>query len=278
MRASALTFLFVDGLGLTDDRHSPLRSVRLPTLERLTNGFSTESADGSAWAYRVLDATLDVAGLPQSATGQTALLTGVNAAALLGRHQGPHPGSRLQRLLADESVHMWAARRGRRVFHANGYRAEYLQRVMAARRNMLSAFAFAARAAGNELLDIDDVRAHRPGFWSEPSAAGRALAAVAGDHHLTVLEYWALDYSGHREREAIQPRLEELDAFVSGYLEAAGESTLIITSDHGNAEESWHARHTRNPVPFVAIGPAAHTVPSMRSLVDVAGWMKGAIG
>ena len=271
----SIAFLFVDGVGLSDDPRSPLRTTALPTLSALTDHFGAAPYDQSGAAYRVLDATLDVDGLPQSATGQTTLLTGVNGAQVLGRHQGPHPGSRMQALLNEEALPVWATRRGLRVFHANGYRADYLERVLGARRNMMSAFAFAARAAGQALLLSTDPRAHRPGLWADPQGAGAAFAAASEQHHLTVLEYFMLDYAGHRDRDHVPDRLVELDAFVSGYRRAAPTSTLVISSDHGNAEEPWHARHTRNPVPFIACGPDAHTVPAMTSIADLSGWIRG---
>ncbi len=269
-----IAFLLVDGLGISDDPRSPLRTTPLPTLSELTNRFAAVPHDRPGAAYRVLDATLGVDGLPQSATGQTTLLTGVNGAELLGRHQGPHPGSRMQALLREASLPVWATQRGLRVLHANGYRPEYLERVLGARRNMLSAFAFAARAAGQALMVSTDPRAHRPGYWPDPQAAGAAFADTAGQHHLTVLEYFLLDYAGHREPDRVAAGLTELDAFVSGYRAASSGSTLVITSDHGNAEEPWHARHTRNPVPLIACGPDAHTVPAMTSIADLSGWLR----
>jgi len=269
-----IAFLFVDGLGVSNDPRSPLRTTQLPTLSALTGDFAAAPHDQPGAAYRVLDATLDIDGLPQSATGQTTLLTGVNGAQVLGRHQGPHPGSRMQALLNDESLPVWATSRGLRVFHANGYRPEYLERVLGSRRNMMSAFAFAARAAGQTLLLSTDPRAHRPGRWPDPHAAGAALAAASEQHHLTVLEYFMLDYAGHREPERVPAGLIELDAYVAGFRRAAPDSTLVICSDHGNAEEPWHTRHTRNPVPFIACGPDAHTVPAMTSIADLSGWLR----
>lgn len=269
-----IAFLFVDGLGLSDDPRSPLRTTPLPTLSALTGGFGAAPQDGLGVAYRALDATLGIEGLPQSATGQTTLLTGVNGAQVLGRHQGPHPGSRMQELLREESLPVWAGRLGLQVLHANGYRPEYLERVLGARRNMLSAFAFAAKAAGQDLLLLDDPRAHRPGRWADPHAAGAALAHTADRHDLTVLEYFMLDYAGHRAHEQVPASLIEIDAFVSGFRSAASDATLVVCSDHGNAEEPWHARHTRNPVPFIACGPAADAVPAMTSIADLSGWLR----
>ncbi len=275
MSTVPIAFLFVDGLGLSADPRSPLRTTSLPTLSELTGNFAVvpHSRDGAA--YRVLDATLGIDGLPQSATGQTTLLTGVNGARVLGHHQGPHPGSRMQALLHDEPhCPCGPARRGLRVLHANGYRSEYLERVLGARRNMMSAFAYAARAAGQALLLSTDPRAHRPGSWPDPLAAAEAFAAATEQHDLTVLEYFMLDYAGHREPARVPAALHELDAFVAGFRHASPDSTLVICSDHGNAEEPWHTQHTRNPVPLIACGPDADTVPEMTSIADLSGWLR----
>ncbi|MDQ2998229.1 MAG: aminotransferase class I/II-fold pyridoxal phosphate-dependent enzyme, partial [Chloroflexota bacterium] len=51
--------------------------------------------------FKAIDATLGVDGLPQSGTGQTALLAGFNAAALHGRHQPHVPPVALRALLAE---------------------------------------------------------------------------------------------------------------------------------------------------------------------------------
>ncbi|RIH86017.1 Metalloenzyme superfamily protein [Meiothermus luteus] len=269
-----LALLFVDGLGLSHDPRSPLRCLELPTLKTLSQGFSLEPADRPSQAYRVLDAGLGVEGLPQSGTGQTALLTGQNAAQILGFHQGPHPLRSLQALLAQESLQVWARRRGLRVLHANGYRAEYLERVQQSRRNLLSAFGYAARCAGLTLLPLDHPLALPPAFWTAPKAAGRRFAELAREHHLTILENWALDYTAHRAPGELEARFSELDRFVEGFLEASPPVTLVIAADHGNAEEPWHPQHTRNPVPLVVHGPLAKTLPPMRSLTELAPWAR----
>ncbi|RIH85168.1 metalloenzyme [Calidithermus roseus] len=270
-----LAFLFVDGLGLSADPRSPLRQLELPTLRALTGDFSPAARNAPGVAYRVLDANLGFEGLPQSATGQTTLLTGTNASALLGHHQGPHPGRRLQELLREQSLQVWAARQGLRLLHANGYRQEYLERLRASRRNLFSAFAFAAVAAGLELLPLGDPRTVPPAFWPDPERSGERFAAMAQGHDLVLLENWSLDYSAHREPERLSERFTELDRFVRGWLEAGPEATLLLTADHGNAEEPWHSSHTRNPVPLLVVGPKASTVPPMGSLVDVAPWVRG---
>jgi len=269
-----LVFLFVDGLGLTNDLRSPLKRLHLPTLGALTGGFSQVPLSRPSLAYRVLDARLGVEGLPQSASGQTALLTGQNASRLLGHHQGPHPLRKLQALLQQESLQVWAVQRGLRVLHANGYRPEYLEKVLGSHRNLLSAFAFAARAAGLKLLPVGHPRAVLPAFWPEPEAAGERFAQIAQQYDLTFLENWSLDYWGHRLSTMLDKCLVELDRFLQGFLNANLALTLVLTADHGNAEEPWHTQHTLNPVPLVVYGPLAHLVPAMRSLTDLAPWIK----
>ncbi|MEN2982367.1 MAG: metalloenzyme [Thermus sp.] len=227
-----MLFLFVDGLGLGETLES-----LFPLLLELDP--------------KPLDATLGVEGLPQSGTGQTALLTGANAPRLLGYHQGPFPSPRLRPLLR-ESLYAWARAQGLKVLHANAYRPEYLRRATEGRRLLLSAFAQAARLAGLPLLPLGHPLALPPAFWEDPYGMGARAAALARAFPLVVLEYWALDLAAHRFPETLPQRFQELSLFLKGFLAEGG--TLLLTSDHGNAEEPWHPQHTRNPVPLVYTG------------------------
>ena len=109
--APRLVMVFVDGVGLAPaGRGNPLTAAATPTLRRLLGGpLTAERAAGGASsaaagateaggtvALAALDASLEVEGLPQSATGQTTLFTGVNAAAAVGRHVSAFPGPRLR--------------------------------------------------------------------------------------------------------------------------------------------------------------------------------------
>lgn len=68
-----------------------------------------------------LDACLGVPGLPQSATGQTALFTGVNAAAAVGEHVTAHPTAPLRAIIAEHSLLKRAAEGGAQVMMANAH-------------------------------------------------------------------------------------------------------------------------------------------------------------
>lgn len=245
-------FLFVDGLGLGDS---------LETLFPLLLELNPSP----------VDATLGVEGLPQSGTGQTTLLTGVNAAKVLGHHQGPFPSPRLRPLLQG-SLYAWARQEGLEVHHANAYSPEYLAQARGGRRLLLSAFGLAAQLADLPLLPLGHPLALTPGFWPDPYGAGAQAAALTRRFPLVILEHWALDLAAHRAPETLPQRFGELSAFIKGFLTEGG--TLLLTSDHGNAEEPWHPQHTRNPVPLVYTGQAT-TWP--RELTEVCPWVQAII-
>ncbi|MCB0062872.1 MAG: hypothetical protein KDE19_12185, partial [Caldilineaceae bacterium] len=102
-------FLFLDGVGLgpADPAVNPLAATDYPTLyptlTALLNGSPLVAETGFYTTERATlvpaDANFDVAGRPQSATGQTAILTGKNAPALLGEHYGPRPDDRVRAIL-----------------------------------------------------------------------------------------------------------------------------------------------------------------------------------
>ena len=48
------------------------------------------------------------------------------------------------------------------------------------------------------------------------------------------------------------------------------EDTLLMTSDHGNVESIAAPTHTRNPVPLLAVGPAAWAFAGVASIADIA--------
>lgn len=289
--------IFVDGVGLAPESASnPLATAAMPSIHRLLGGPMTIERAGSAAAGRglrddvllvALDAALGVSGLPQSATGQTTLFTGVNAAALLGRHVAAFPGPRLAAVLAERSLLRIAAERGRRVTFANPFTAEYFEQVAAGSRRH-SATTLAALASGTRLRDLDDLvagravafdvrrdafRALAPGL--EPIAAreaGAHLAAIAAEHDLTLWETFVTDLAGHRRRGwTADEALARVDGLLGGLLAARPpELTVLLSSDHGNLEDATSTSHTPNPVPLLVVGPRAGAFAALSRLDQVA--------
>ncbi|MEX2584130.1 MAG: alkaline phosphatase family protein [Gemmatimonadota bacterium] len=221
-----------------------------------------------------IDATLGVPGHPQSGTGQTALLTGLNAPELFGRHFGPWVPTPLRAALADENLFARALRSGRSVAFANAYPAGFMEPGGRGVRRP-GAFPFAARSAGVLTRDEADLRAGTALVSSittegwrrhvDPAlpdvalpAAGRSLAAIARRNELTVFAHYDTDYMGHRgDLGECVTAIERVDDFLGGLLEALStDILLVLTSDHGNLEDVTTG-HTRNAVPLIASGPGA---------------------
>ncbi|MFW6200475.1 MAG: alkaline phosphatase family protein [Gemmatimonadota bacterium] len=288
-----MLLLFLDGvgIGLDEPARNPFFASRLPTLRSLLGGelptLDRPRIEGPGGVALPLDATLDVPGVPQSGTGQTALLTGRNAPELFGRHFGPWTPVRLRDLLDEENLLTRAVDSGLPVAFANAYPRGWPGSRQSRR---LAAPPLAARSAGlltrhaEELARGEAVaseivnrgwRLHM-GFDSLPEVtpreAGVNLARIAARNRLTFYAHYDTDHAGHRGEttEAVEA-LERVDAFLGGIVDGADEKLVIVlASDHGNVEDVT-AQHTRNPALGLVHGPGSREIASRLSrITDVA--------
>ncbi|MDH7499283.1 MAG: hypothetical protein QHH30_02730 [candidate division NC10 bacterium] len=113
--------VFIDGLGIgeRDPRKNPMAEAETRWFAFFREG-TGKAADPSP-LLRFADANLGVEGLPQSATGQTTLLTGINAAQLLGRHVNGFCTRELRALLDGHSLFARLLQMGRKPTFANAY-------------------------------------------------------------------------------------------------------------------------------------------------------------
>lgn len=286
---------------------NPFAAARTPTLDRLAGGRwagshvaragAVGALGGGGFVLRGIDATLGRPGLPQSATGQTSLLTGRNAAEAMNGHYGPWPGPTLKRFLAEGNLFDWAltaaaagapAAPSAAVRLAGAYPPGFFDALERGRLR-LNAPAHAARAAGvplptrgaylaGEAISADLDGSHFATLGTVPpgapgaSAAGARLARLAGDSVFTFFDVWPTDRAGHLARlEPAVALVERLDTFLGGLLAARPPHlTLLLTSDHGNLEDLSHRRHTRSPVPLLVIGPHAEAFSTVCSIQEVA--------
>lgn len=284
--------VFLDGVGIgnADARTNPLVRAHLPVLRSLLGGAlpvrpDLTAAGGSPVGWVAADATLGVAGRPQSGTGQTALLTGENAAERFGRHFGPWVPTGLREMLARRNLLTRARTGGRSATFANAYPTGYLRGPGIARRP--AAPPLAAYAAGvldrheqalregqavSSSITNEGWRRHLPDLAPVSAAqAGTTLARISGEAELTLFAHYDTDVVGHRrDVEAAVPVLERVDEFLGGLLEALPPDTLlVIASDHGNVEDATTG-HTVNHVPVIARGPGSEELlQGVRSITDV---------
>lgn len=274
--------IFIDGLGLGDNDPTvnPLVRFDPPFFRDLFGGPLTRELGRVLRGDVCLvptDATLGVAGLPQSATGQTAIFTGVNAPHHMGRHILGFPGPVLAKIIAEHGILGELAEAGLSVTSANMYTANYME-LVAKRKRRHSVTTLTILGAGLPLRSPVDMAAGEavyqditnemlPQFGVEdipvvsPREAGRRLAALAARHHFTMFEYFQTDRQGHKhDWNAAEKIVSVLNDFLAAVREAARDVLVIITSDHGNFEDLSAKTHTTNPVPTILLGPGCRTV------------------
>lgn len=294
--------LFIDGVGLGEDDPAvnPLVAARMGHLRGLLGGrplvrATLPVAGPPVWAVPT-DPTLGVPGLPQSATGQTTIFTGANAARAIGRHLNAYPTPNLKKILHERSIFKQVKERGGHATFLNAYSPAFFQWVeagfpkIADRRRSPSASTVAMLASGLPFRSFDDLRGGKAVFHDidnhtmptrgytdidpiEPEEAGRRAASVAAEHHFTLYEHFLTDYAGHsRDPEMAVAVLERLDRFIGGLLaHLPDDVTLVITSDHGNIEDITVKPHTLNHVATICRGPAAAAIAGrVHHLTDIA--------
>jgi hypothetical protein len=295
MRTPSVLIVFLDGFGIgaADPDRNPLFAAPFPSLERLFGGRMISRGDSRRetreLSVRPVNATLGVGGLPQSGTGQTAILTGVNAPKLIGRHFGPYPYSTLRPVLAERNIFRTLSAHGISTEYANAFPQRYFD-YLTKHPSRTSAITSAWLAAGFRLHDHGDVMQgkalpaditgegwNRMGFAAvpehPPDDRGAFLVHLLERHRLVFFEYFMTDHAGHSQSpdEALRI-LRLLDGFFGGILDAlTAESLLVVISDHGNLEDLSVKTHTRNPVPLVAAGAHHRRIAArIRRLTDVA--------
>jgi 2,3-bisphosphoglycerate-independent phosphoglycerate mutase len=289
--AMSIIFLFLDGVGLAPAAvNNPFAFTPTPALQQLLGGPLTleQVQTGARLLLKPIDATLGVAGLPQSGTGHVALLAGVNAPALHGRHQTSFPPVALRPLLAERSLFHAVLAGGQRVAFANVFTEGYWA-ALAARRLRRSASVIAAEGAGLRLRDLADLRAGQALMWDitgealhmrgegldiapiTAEQAGQQLAQLAAAHELVFFECFLLDLAGHGRLAIDLPAaLVRVDGLIAGLLQhLRPQDSLLVTSDHGNVEDLLAPSHTRNPVPLLVAGPAAPRFAEVETIAEV---------
>jgi hypothetical protein len=276
--------LFVDGLGLgePDPDKNPLLRARLTRL-RLAHGLPAPDPDA---VLVPTDACMGVPGLPQSATGQTAILAGVNAPALVGQHVSGYCTALLAALLDGQSLFSRVMACGGTATFANAYTPRYLENPPRFR----SVTTVATAKAGLRFRTLDDLARGDAVFHDftnrllpergyylppiTPAEAGARLAALTRSHTFTMYEHFLTDLAGHAQdmARAIEV-LEDLDGLLDAVLHRIdlSRNLVILTSDHGNVEDLSVRTHTLNPIPTLVWGDGSTEIAAgIRDLADIA--------
>ena len=263
-----ILFLFIDGVGLrAPAKDNPVHAGICPTLCKLIENYSVP-----------IDACLNTAGLPQSATGQATMFTGVNASQYMGRHCEGFPGPTLRKLIEENNIFMELARKGLRCRFADAYMVDSVDDIRV--RRFKSVTTVMSLTQPETISVQDDLQENlavshditRAGLQEKghavkvitPQQAAEHLIQVARANDFTLYEFFQTDLAGHScNYDHACETLALLDLFLDTVVKLCRATTgllLILTSDHGNIEDMSTRGHTRNQVPLIAVGPGADEI------------------
>ena len=267
----------------------------MPYLQSLLGGqtLTRESApfEGDLATLLSVDPNLGVEGLPQSATGQAVLLTGVNIPAELGYHYGPKPNPEVAKYLDGKTIFAKTVKAGKKTALLSAYPPRYFAGINSG-KPLDSAIPLALTNAGVSLFTQDDYYAGKAlsadftgkgwrKFLSlpdspiyEPREAGKKLAELASQYDLSFFEYWSSDYAGHKQdMDSAVRQLERFDDVLKGLLKTwrAEDGMILLTSDHGNMEDLSTRRHTAANVPLLLFGEKSHRQEFQKDIHDLTG-------
>lgn len=296
--------IFLDGIGLGDDDPAinPFAAAHTPTLDSLAGGQrwlrSTGRVSSGRAAFAPADPRMGIPGRPQSASGQAAILTGLNVPMLIGEHYGPRPNPPIRALLKQDNLFKQVVARGEPAALLEAYPPGF-HKSLASGKRIPSSYQDAAIQAGLTLFGEDDVQNGNAlavdwtgAAWREhlgytdspvysPEEAGRRMVEIARRYRFSFFSHWLTDQVGHRGTVPDGVALIELfDAVMAGALQewTDDDGLIVITSDHGNLEDLSHRKHTENDVPLVAIGGgAADFAAGVNTLADIASMVNAAL-
>jgi len=284
-RMENVLLFFIDGLGIgTRGSHNPFEDLEdVAPLAVFQYESTLLPFDG---VLAATDACMGVTGRPQSASGQTTILTGINAPAAIGYHKQGFPNRALLDIIREHSIFVQLKKAG---IHPITFANTYTQAFFDNRPRWVSATTAAVEAAGLSFNTVPDLIAGHAVYQDftnamliergetvksrTPEEAGEVLANIVAQNKFTLYEYFITDKIGHaQDREAANRVLPMLARFIRTLLAKLDleRSTVMLTSDHGNIEDLSVRNHTLNRVPTIVWGKNRERIAArIRSLSDI---------
>lgn len=286
MSNNSVLLFFIDGLGIGEcGEHNPLAlTENVAPLAYFQGEDSEVIFDGRMIPT---DASMGIPSRPQSASGQTTILTGINAPQLLGTHKQGYPNQALRDVIKEHSIFLQLEKLGitPNTF-ANAYTPQFFTEVPRWKSATTLAVEASETVKFRTLEDLENdeavfmdftnsvlrARGYEGDLWS-PSKAGEVLAGIVRKNRFTLYEYFITDKVGHDQdfslAAKILPSLAEMLRTVLANVDLEN-TTVIMTSDHGNIEDLSKRNHTENKVPTVIWGKYTNEIaPDVKSLVDI---------
>jgi hypothetical protein len=300
---SKLLFIFLDGVGIGEQSDSnPFYYLRPEYLPFFIGGTLPDKTP-----VKPIDANLCTTGTPQSATGQSSLFTGFNLPRILGRHTGSFPNKTMRKYLYKHNL-LKKIRESRTnsffinayPFHADFFTSPHLEleengnlffsdRFPEKFKRRISVSTCLLLSCGQRPFDETNLKYKTAVFQDysntylknqgmnikifSPQDAAQILVERMKKDDFILYEYFQTDLYAHRktlqEKQQLIFNLNLMIEYLISKLNPA-DTTLLITSDHGNLEDVSNRSHSRNPVPLLTWGEKGDALrKNINSIIDV---------
>ena len=289
-----LFLFFIDGIGLGNAENSLTDLFKNITGKPLGAGDQPQFV--SLGVICSANATLETAGVPQSATGQATIFTGINTSEYLGYHLTALPNRKLVELIEKQSMMKSLVERGMSVTSANTYSDEFFLTRAARKRNAFPVSTLTIKVSGVPFRYFADYEQGRAVFADitnklirekgydiaeiTPEVAAGNLLNIWEETQFVFFEYFMTDVYRHkRDKTAMDKCVDILNRFTENVWSGISDdkTSILIISDHGNAEDLSIADHTFNNVPAILLTKnkidAVSFAASIHSLVDIYSWV-----
>jgi len=291
MSAKAI-LIFIDGCGVPP--------AYMPGSSPLYNSLGILNADyimgkkSNGFQYLGLDAQMQVEGIPQSATGQASIFTGLNTQKIMNGHLVAYPTRPLVNLILKNSLFLKLKQINKNPVFINAYTEDYFRilrqdfgldamnyqitdtdgftgniRI----KHRFSVTTIQNLSVNNPFYSISDIESGKSVFHDidghtlvkkgllrkkMPMEQVRdAFLYNIDKFDLVLFEYFLTDIYGHRQNyEMVHQSLCMLDDLITMLsIALSGQGVSIITaSDHGNIEDLGIPGHTKNKALFIYKG------------------------
>ena len=285
MTNHAVLLIFIDGLGIGEISGKNPFSV-LKNLFPLAHFRNTSSEIIFRGILKPTDPRLGIEGRPQSASGQTTILTGINAPKFLGNHKQGFPNQKLREVLTEHSIFLQLKNKN---ITPNIFANAYQPKFFTEKPRWKSATTVAVEAAEMQFQRLPDLLGRKALYHDftnkiliengfdvpefSVSEAAKILAELTSENRFTLYEHFITDKIGHKQDFVwAGEHLPKLAEFVREVLSRVDlkTTTVILTSDHGNIEDLSVRQHTLNDVPTVIWGRnSVETAERINDLTDI---------
>jgi hypothetical protein len=299
-----LIFIFLDGVGIGKaSSANPFYAADADYLAFFENGCALPDQT----PIKAIDARLGIKGMPMSATGQTALFTGLNVPAILNEHRDSYPDKFMRKIIKENNIfsslrknnlkpaflnafpgsthlftpeHIYLCNDGEFRFSPQ-FKSQFKRSISVTTcmmiANHMKPFGtmdiLREQALYHDFSNqsLDKRTPGLPGF--SPEKAAEIIYRVSRNYDMLLYEYFQTDFYGHGfEFEECVTLVRQLNRLIDRLVSLLDKEadTLLLTSDHGNLEDATTQLHTCNPVPLLAWGRKSSELRDrIESIADV---------